>query len=290
MSLDPVKQKAFLMAISSFRAVHGSYDLETLRELSYQQVLSDQEWRECLELYHTKLLSEKKRNEEQQKDYQQIKAGLQSKIEQLRTIVQTIPEIIDVFIVNSYTLGALKPTSDIDLLVITHPQAIWLARLKLTICLELTGLRRKPGQIEEHFCLSFFITTDHLDMAPIAHENDIHFAYWAAQAEPLFPDKHLPWLEKNTWLKSLFPYKYSRLSQHPSPTIQPLSFWARLLNQLIKIPMQFRAKYRAKRLGPESSIIINDHILKFHNIDRRKLYKERTAEELSVLEQLIKVK
>lgn len=285
---SPASLEAFLVAIASFRAVKGSYEMHELRDLSYRLSLDDSEWKKCLFLYESKLQDEKLRNETQRIAHAKIKANLQPKIEQLKKILKKIPEIIDVWLVNSYTFGALKPTSDIDLLVVTHPKAIWLARLKLTALLELAGIRRKKGDIEEQFCLSFFVTTESLDMSFIARENDIHFAYWAAKAEPLFSPPRVAWLQHNQWLKNFFPYKYKNLPQNINLDVKPLSHIRKCLNFLVKIPLKIRTQTKAAKLGPESSIVINDRMLKFHNIDRRDLYKKETMKEFEVLKEMIK--
>jgi len=285
--IQPSSLEAFLTAIASFRAVNGSYDLQDLYDLSFKKALHDEEWQRCLAIYETYFQAEFKRNQAQKKQHNEIKQRFQKQLTELKKLIPQIPEILDVWIVNSYTLGALKPTSDIDLLVITHPEAIWLARVKLTIALEKLGLRRKPGHVEEQFCLSFFITSDHLNLAPIARENDIHFMYWAVKAEPLFPERHMPLLEQNQWLREAFPSKYASINFVSPPALPALPPLSKILNQALKLPLQLKHKLNNKHLGPESSVVINDHMLKFHNIDRRKLYKEKILAEVDLLKSLI---
>lgn len=285
--LSPEALRAFLTPIAHFRAVKGSYELSDIRQVSYQKSLTDEEWKMCVAIYNEYLAEEIKRNQDQQDKHRLLQAHLAPKIERLKEIVLSIPEIEDVFLVNSYVSGALKPTSDIDLLVITQPKVLWWARLKLTAKLEVAGMRRKPGCVEEQFCLSFLVTRDHLDMSKIALKDDIHLAYWSTQIQSLLHRSEAAWWQQNTWLNKIFP---SFDTTHQSlQTVQshPVSMASRIGNALVKIPLKIRHHYRSKHLGPDSSIVISDTMLKFHNEDRRTLYREKTLSEVQMLESII---
>ncbi|MBP6085086.1 hypothetical protein KA517_02510 [Candidatus Gracilibacteria bacterium] len=287
-TLSPAAQRAFLTPIAFFRAINGSYQLDTIRQLTYQQQLTADEWLQCLELYQKHLGEEVQRNFTQANQHKnQVTANAES-IAQLTKIAKSIPEITDIFLVNSYAMGALKPSSDIDLLVVTHPRLLWLARLKLTFALEKAGLRRKPGQVEDRFCLSFFVTSDALDMSRIALEEDVYLAYWTAQVQSLFQVSATAWTQQNRWLTPLFPNRTTPSLPTASSNSLPFLPALSLLNHLVRLPMKTRSKAKARTLGTESSIVISDQMLKFHNFDRRQLYKDRTAQELAKLEKLMK--
>lgn len=286
-SPSPDILRAFLMPIAFFRAINGSYDIHSLRKLSYHRHLTDKEWKNCLHFYHANLQQEIDRNQKQKDKHTMIKAHLKDKIARLKAIAKKIPEISDVFLVNSYALGALRPTSDIDLLVITHPKALWWARLRLTVQLELAGIRRKPGNIEEQICLSFFAAENHLDMSKISIENDIYLAYWSTQIKPLLHKSENTWWQQNQWLRALFPAFDKIDSSGRDARVSKFSPFAHLANALVRLPMKIRAQHRAQQLGAKSSIIISDSMFKFHNEDRRELYREQTLQELATLESLM---
>ncbi len=283
--LSKTALRAFLTPIAFYRAINGSYSLDQIRPLTYGEQLSDQEWQVALSLYKKYLVEEQQRNLEQIKKHQAFKSKLDSNIKQLKQIVQKIPEIKDILLVNSYSLGALKSTSDIDLVVICEPKLLWWARLKLTAALEKAGLRRKPGHIEEQICLSFFVTADNINMQPIALHEDLYLHYWLANGIPLFGKHRTDWQQQNQWIKQQLPAFTTKGSL--SSKNKQFSFISHLANQLVRVPMLARSRIKAKALGPESSIIINDNMLKFHNEDRRTIYKDKTLVELTVLEQLI---
>lgn len=283
--LSKTKLRAFLTPIAFYRAIEGSYTLDQIKKLTYGEILNDSEWQAALQLYQKYLPEEHKRNLRQKEKHQELKEKLELHIKQLKLIAQAIPEIKDILLVNSYSLGALKPTSDVDLVVICEPRLLWWARLKLTATLEKAGLRRKPGHIEEQICLSFFVTADNINMQQIALHEDIYLHYWLANVIPLFGKHRTDWLVQNHWVKRTLPALTTKGS-HQLKNKQ-FSFVSYMANQLVRIPMLARSKTKAKSLGPKSSIIITDTMLKFHNEDKRALYRDKTLVELALLEQLI---
>lgn len=106
-------------------------------------------------------------------------------------------------IVNSLSMYATHKDSDIDLFIITKPGMIWFVRFFSTLILWKKGVWRKNDDIAGNFCLSFFITTDALDLSKIAIENDIYLYYWIYYLKPIF-DKNNTYerfLEANNWVQ-----------------------------------------------------------------------------------------
>jgi hypothetical protein len=89
-------------------------------------------------------------------------------------------------IVNSLSMYATHEDSDIDLLIVTQPGMIWLVRFFATFILWSHGVWRHGEDVAGNFCLSFFITTDALDLSPIAIEDDIYLYYWIYYLKPVF--------------------------------------------------------------------------------------------------------
>ncbi len=282
--LSKNKLRAFLTPVAFYRAIKGSYSLESIKTLIHGEKLTENEWDEACRFYKKHLGEEHQRNQVQAKEHKRLVKQLEPSLQILKKIIRKIPEITDVLLVNSFSLGALKPTSDIDIIVICEPRLIWWARLKLTIALERAHLRRKPGNIEEHICLSFFVTTNALSMESLAIDNDIYLRYWSANALPLFGRHRSNWLKENQWLQAFLPHLH--LQAQPKKLTKRISLLSYLANSLVRIPMYQRSKTKAAKLGIESSIVVSDQILKFHNQDRRQLYRDKTLVELAALEQL----
>lgn len=68
-----------------------------------------------------------------------------------------LPFVRGIGLGGSQPLGLQKPTSDIDLLIITERRFIWLARTALTIYFQLFGVRRYGSKIANRFCLNHYL-------------------------------------------------------------------------------------------------------------------------------------
>jgi len=119
-----------------------------------------------------------------------------------------IPFIRAVYVCNNLSFGIATETGDIDLLIVTEKNHIFLARFLTTIFLHLLGVRRHGQKTTDRFCLSFYVTEDNLDFSPIALRSptkpaagdqqlstfnfelstidDIYLAYWTYSLLPIF--------------------------------------------------------------------------------------------------------
>ena len=103
----------------------------------------------------------------------------------IRTILW-IPGVEMIAVVNSLSMYATHEDSDIDLFVVTERRMIWFVRLCMTIQFFFQGVWRHGKDIRGNFCLSFFVTTEALDMHDIAIENDIYLYYWVYYLKPIY--------------------------------------------------------------------------------------------------------
>ena len=192
-------------------------------------------------------------------------------------------------ITNTVAQENSRPTSDIDWLVVVKEGRLWTARFLLTLWLSLFGLRRHGKKVANRICLSFFITENNLNLAPLAlNDGDIYLTYWPTKIIPLLNAQET--LEKffraNFWVREYLPnFNLDYLSPDhralsPSPAARffkqslekLLSGRAgdaaeRFLRHLQLTKMSKREEARIKEI--ESAVVINDQMLKFHEIDRR---------------------
>jgi hypothetical protein len=94
------------------------------------------------------------------------------------------------------------PASDIDLFIITRPGMIWFVRFWSTLILWIHGVWRRDADIAGNLCLSFFVTTETMDLSHIAIENDIYLYYWIYYMRPIV-DKNKTYeqfLMANSWV------------------------------------------------------------------------------------------
>jgi hypothetical protein len=97
-----------------------------------------------------------------------------------------IPGIEMIAVCNSLSMYATHADSDIDLCIITSPQMIWFVRVFVTMTLWVHGVWRHGKNVREHFCLSFFLTTDALDLREIMIRDDIYLYFWIYYLKPIY--------------------------------------------------------------------------------------------------------
>lgn len=98
-----------------------------------------------------------------------------------------LPFIKAVVVVNSASFGNVTPDSDIDLLIVTKPNRIYLAKAVLMYGLrflrQLETSQKKAGR----FSLGMFLTTAGVDMKrDMMKTNEPHLCYWLAMAKPVY--------------------------------------------------------------------------------------------------------
>ncbi len=203
-----------------------------------------------------------------------------------------LPGIQAIFIVNSLAYYNATENSDIDLLIITTPGKIWSTRFFTTVLAKLLRLRPRPGYTKDTLCLSFYVTSDALELTKLSRNHqDAHQAYWLSQVYPVYDPDHLTMklFSANTWLKILLPNHLVPIV-HPERSIQQT--WLQRFSQMIlsvfsweqllkKLQLNILpAKLKTLNAQPEQIVLLSDTLLKFHTHDPRteleKKWKERT--------------
>lgn len=199
------------------------------------------------------------------------------------SLLRYVPYIRFVGIVNTVAFGSTKPSSDIDLFIVTKANKIWIARLLVTVLLHIVGVRRHGAKTQGRFCLSFFVDEEMLGLSSIALPDDVYLAFWLATMLPIWDVgvyERLLDANKGTLLRDL-PFWYAT-----APLIRkPQSVWQRFMEALATIPpfrwfesplIMLQKKKMANfpvKQNEYSSVVVSDHMLKFHNNDRRSRYK-----------------
>ena len=195
------------------------------------------------------------------------------------------PDVAGVFLVNSLALKTNHDHSDIDLLIIARPNRIWTVRLYAAYLAQRMGWRRHDDQIAGRICLSFFVTTEFLNMADIRlHQDDIYLHYWLLSAIYLGGEVDRSYLlNQNKWLLDNLP-GIDLLSKEKPIIWQRKKIWRLvsgltgigwLIEKLIKLIIKPRTLKKAKALKSGSGVIVSDSIQKFHDHDRRAEFYEK---------------
>ncbi|MBI4427074.1 MAG: hypothetical protein HY569_01130 [Candidatus Magasanikbacteria bacterium] len=207
--------------------------------------------------------------------------------------IRWAPFIRAVFVCNTVAGGFADEKSDIDVFVVVRAGRIWLARALATLILSVFRVRRTKTKINNRICLSFYVTEDNLNLEKVAIKDDVYLKYWLAQLIPVYdPDNLLAEIQRaNVWASKSLPNAFT--------PFQPVSRWQvkdgrlsiavkRVLEKMWGggygdlMEAQARGMQKARMAlnfmsaqnEPDTRVVVNDKMLKFHEGDRREEYRE----------------
>ena len=184
-----------------------------------------------------------------------------------------IPWIAMIAVVNSLAMYATHEDSDIDLFVITAPNSMWLVRLCMTAQFFLLWVWRKWDAVRGNFCLSFFITTDAMNLQEIAIEKDVYLYYWIRALKPILTRGGIyeTFLEKNNWVSVTLEQRkenlHYRIFHWEKFTYSSWLFT--ILDHCIRVFLLPLTRSTARKKWNPKGIILSENMLKFHDQDRR---------------------
>lgn len=199
-------------------------------------------------------------------------------------ILSFVPFVEMIAICNDAAYFNAPAESDIDFFIVAKPKRIWTVRFLCVAALSIFNLWRHGKKIKNRICLSFFVTDDNLNIESFSYENDILLKYWTPSHFPLFSknDSYQKFLVNNPWIKKDFPNYFENI---PSPKIKikQKKFQAILEKILHKRSgnafekflkfLQLKIMRKTAPWQKEKDVMISDQILKFHENDRRKYFK-----------------
>lgn len=204
--------------------------------------------------------------------------------------MRRVPFIKMIAVCNNLSYHNASEKSDIDLLIVTTPGRLWTARILLTLLLQFFGVRRHGDKIAGRFCLSFFITTERLNFEPIELSPvDPYLAYWMTLLAPIEGREIFAELrEKNKkWLSEKYGLEFSlEQEKHfytlPEDRLKKILEWllggflGNLFEKSLSSVFKKRAQKKAAQINTlNSGIVIEDNMLKFHDLDRRSEYAQK---------------
>lgn len=202
------------------------------------------------------------------------------------------PGVESIAICNNLAFYNAGENSDIDLFIITKPNQIWQTRFALAAFLQIFKKRPLPGKEYGKICISFFVTSDNLDLSSIAIENDIYLRYWLRSLMPLYDPENLMQdiRRANQSLyqdvaRTMHPPKDSfcpiridqKLYSLSAFSTKPADWFSAGLEKRTKAWQQkrFPASIQEAAQSDGTEVIINDQMLKFHTTDNRQDYRDR---------------
>lgn len=138
-------------------------------------------------------------------------------------IIRLFPFVRGVFISGDLSKGVASPSSDVDYVIITAPNRLWICRTLLILFKKIFFLNNR-----KYFCLNYFVTEDNLEL----DEKNYYTATEIAHLKPLYNDNlFLKYMNANNWIKAYFPnYAISSLTRiRPRPALN-------LFQKLFELP------------------------------------------------------
>lgn len=198
-------------------------------------------------------------------------------------VLRLFPFIRMIAVANTLAYDNADEESDIDLFIVTAKGRVWTARFFVVLFLQLFGLRPTARTRRDKICACFFVDEDHLDISHLAlpGEPDIYLHYWIATLWPLYNPYGVyeKFFAANAWVRkhvpnihAIIPNMFRRIdmgtmSIHGAHVI-PESFYRRVQER--RFPDVIRS-----RLNKDTTVVANDHVLKFHTHDRREEYRRQ---------------
>ena len=161
-----------------------------------------------------------------------------------------------IFVTGSLAMSNCTSDADIDLMIVTSPNTLWLTRP--LVYLLLSSTRRKPQvtSAPDKICDNLYLDTYCL---PLTTHN-LYLAHEILQAKCLFDRGgiHRRFLEANAWVKNYLPIAYREILKthpHPNPTTHNSQLTTILLYSinLLLFCLQYlymRSKMTTERVGP----------------------------------------
>ncbi len=210
-------------------------------------------------------------------------------------IFSWLPWIRLIALANVIGTHNLRPGGDTDLFIITRPGRLWLTKVCATIILKLSNLRPTPSHSADRLCLSFLVDEQSLNLSTFRLDNDDHyFAYWFASLVPLYgdPATYHKLIQNNTWLSEVLPNfprerALPRLRFRHSNHKDWLAFLGGMGERFARrIQSLFMAPAIRELANKDRRVVVTDHVLKLHTVDRRDYFKTEHAKRLQAFPNL----
>jgi len=185
--------------------------------------------------------------------------------------LKLIPWIKMVGITGSLAMKNADKDDDIDFLIITTKNRLWLTRFLVVLLVELIGRRRRPKDINvtDKICLNMFLNESHLSLPE--NERDLFSAHEIVQFKPLWEKNNCyqKFLRANLWVKNYLgnsiEAKKLRYKKTKGKNLSPFLI-SQLLNFLEIVAYKIQIFYMKSKRTNE---IVELYRIRFHPQDGR---------------------
>jgi predicted nucleotidyltransferase len=212
-------------------------------------------------------------------------------------VIKYVPFVRAVFVCNNVAFDMADEDSDIDVLIIIKSGRLWIGRLLVTALLSILGLRRTKNNITNKICLSFYLSDKNLNLKDVSLKGeDIYMIYWVTQIFPVYdPDDLASSMRAaNRWIENFVVnlsdadfYGENIKDNFVSRAIKKFFHiaWGGVYGDIIEKQaketqlVKMRANKHSVQNHNDTRVVINDNMLKFHENDRRELFKAKWFEK-----------
>lgn len=197
-----------------------------------------------------------------------------------RTVVKWLVRLSGVRFValaNTTALGNARDEGDLDFFIITRSGTIWSSRLFGGTPFKCMGWMPTKESSRDAVCLSYFIADDGLNLT--SHQltpDDPYFRHWFLSLVPLYDDgvSQEFWIQ-NATLRQRHPFAEKWIVPPDVAVPRPLIRKPTHLAESFARWFQTRWFPRSirERMNKDTTVMVNDHVLKFHVTDNRADYR-----------------
>jgi hypothetical protein len=229
------------------------------------------------------------------KEREIIANGFWKRVNRYVPLLKAVPFVKMVAVCNTLAINNTDKDSDIDIFVVASPGRLFMARTITTMLFAALGVRRHGKKIAGRFCLSFFVTEDAMDLRNITiGQEDIYMPFWILTMRPLYGESvYLKMLSQNKWIQNYFPRPVEVDDMWKEKGL--LSFVKKVQESVMKRKIgdkieNWLESYQKKRyqkristLGENASVVVNEKMLKYHNVDKRADIAQKFKERLEAI-------
>ena len=181
-----------------------------------------------------------------------------NKAKKYLNILKFCPWLRLAWVGNSTSMNYGNKESDIDLFLVFEENMMWFWRIFFTIFFSILGLRKTKNKHAWRFCLSFFATTSWVDFSSFAIINNTY---------NLFINKNNSWADFKNYENIINENKSNIV--YKKTNVKNSNFILKYIDNILKYFFIKKTTINFNKLNKPYGIVINKHLLKFHNDDKR---------------------
>ncbi len=201
----------------------------------------------------------------------------------IASILSSIRGIKSIILMNSLAMQTCHTESDIDLLIITEPNSLYLSRTIGLLNLKVRGLAKTKSRTARRACLGYWLSNNNL--AVEQYQTDIYSAvYWVATMVPLFGlNGYQSFIKSNAWVSQYLPNWMAHQTAHlPGSNQTSARAISTFLNQAL-FPLHRARVLADPEFANSSEKVVEIDRLKLHSVDHRPSYAQKMQSILDIL-------